>query len=80
MEIKVFGAGCSSCSQMYDNVYQAIDQMGLDIEPEFVHDIAKALDYGILQMPALVINGKAISYGRTLTVDEVKKILEENKD
>lgn len=80
MEIKVFGAGCSSCSQLYDNVYQAIEQLQLDVEPEFVHDISKGLEYGILQIPALVVNGKAISYGRTLSVDEVKKILEENKD
>lgn len=77
MNIKVFGAGCSSCNTLYNNVYEAVDEMGLDVEVNFVHDITKALEYDILQMPALVINEKVISYGKNLTVDEIKKILED---
>ena len=43
MEIKVLGGGCSSCSQMYDNARIAVDELGLDLEVEFIHDITKAL-------------------------------------
>ena len=70
MEIKVLGGGCSSCSQMYDNARIAVDELGLDLEVEFIHDITKALQYEVLQMPALIIDEKAVSFGRDLSVDE----------
>ena len=73
MEIKVLGGGCSSCSQMYDNARIAVDELGLDLE--FIHDITKALQYEVLQMPALIIDEKAVSFGRDLSVDEIKEIL-----
>ena len=75
MEIKVLGGGCSSCSQMYDNARIAVDELGLDLEVEFIHDITKALQYEVLQMPALIIDEKAVSFGRDLSVDEIKEIL-----
>lgn len=75
MNIKVLGAGCSCCSQLYANVEEAVDELGLNQEIEFIHDIAKALEYEVLQMPALVINEKVISSGTDLSVPEIKKIL-----
>lgn len=42
---------------------------------EFIHDITKALQYEVLQMPALIIDEKAVSFGRDLSVDEIKEIL-----
>ena len=75
MEIKVLGGGCSSCSQMYDNARIAVDELGLDLEVEFIHDITKALQFEVLQMPALIIDEKAVSFGRDLSVDEIKEIL-----
>lgn len=75
MNIKVLGAGCSCCSQLYANVEEAVDELGLDQEIEFIHDISKALAYEVLQMPALVINEKVISSGTDLSVPEIKQIL-----
>ena len=43
MEIKVLGGGCSSCSQMYDNARIAVDELGLDLEVEFIHEIKEIL-------------------------------------
>lgn len=48
---------------------------GVDLEVEFIHDITKALQYEVLQMPALIIDEKAVSFGRDLSVDEIKEIL-----
>jgi len=76
MKIKVLGAGCSCCSQLYANVEEAIDQLGWDEDVEFIHDISKALAYEVLQMPALIIDEKVVSFGSDLSVGEIKKILE----
>ena len=35
----------------------------------------QALQYEVLQMPALIIDEKAVSFGRDLSVDEIKEIL-----
>ena len=50
MEIKVLGGGCSSCSQMYDNARIAVDELGLDLEVEFIHDIT-TVSYTHLTLP-----------------------------
>lgn len=76
MKIKVLGAGCSCCSQLYANVEEAIDQLGWDEDVEFIHDISKALAYEVLQMPALIIDEKVVSFGSDLSVGEIKEILE----
>lgn len=75
MNIKVLGAGCSCCSQLYANVEEAVDELGWDLEPEFIHDITKALDYEVLQMPALIVNERVVSTGSDLSVSRVKEIL-----
>lgn len=52
-----------------------LELVGVDLEVEFIHDITKALQYEVLQMPALIIDEKAVSFGRDLSVDEIKEIL-----
>lgn len=80
MKIKVLGAGCSCCSQLYANVEEAVELLGWDEDIEFIHDISKALEYEVLQMPALIVNEKVVSFGSDLSVSEVKRLLEANKN
>lgn len=77
IDIKVLSGGCSSCSQLYANVEQALYELHSDIQPEFVYDITEALKYEVLQMPALIIDGKVLSQGSELSVEKVKTIIEE---
>ncbi len=72
LDIKVLSGGCSCCSQLYANVEQAVSEMEIDCQPEFVYDINEALKYEVLQMPALVINEKVVSQGSELSVEKVK--------
>lgn len=77
IDIKVLSGGCSCCSQLYANAEQAIDELGIDCQPEFIYDITEALKYEVLQMPALVINEKVVSTGSELSVEKVKELIEE---
>ena len=36
--IKVLGAGCKSCHEQYENAKQAIKDMGLSVEVEYITD------------------------------------------
>ncbi len=76
LDIKVLSGGCSCCSQLYANVEQAVSEMEIDCQPEFVYDINEALKYEVLQMPALVINEKVVSQGSELSVEKVKEFIQ----
>ena len=73
--IKVLGAGCKSCHQQYENTVDAIRAMGLDLEVEYITDIEKVMGYGVMSMPAIVVNGQVVSMGKVLKVADVEKLL-----
>ncbi|MDD4096078.1 MAG: thioredoxin family protein, partial [Oscillospiraceae bacterium] len=44
-------------------------------EIEHVTDFARIAAYGVMSTPALVIDGKVVSYGKVLKTEEVVRIL-----
>lgn len=73
--VKVLGAGCKSCHELYENTKTAAKNAGLDVEVEYVTDMEKIMAYGAMSMPALVVNEKVVSVGRVLKPVEVEKLL-----
>ena len=73
--VKVLGAGCKSCHEQYENAQQAVKAMGLDLEVEYVTDMEKVMEYGVMSMPALVVNEKVVAYGKVLKPAEVEALL-----
>ena len=49
----------------------------MDEDVEHVTDFARIAQYGVMSTPALVIDGKVVSYGKVLKTDEIVKILKE---
>ncbi|MDO5123804.1 MAG: thioredoxin family protein [Eubacteriales bacterium] len=73
--VKVLGAGCKSCHMLYENVKQAVKDMGLSAEVEYVTDMQKIMEYGVMSMPALVVNEKVVAMGKVLREDEIMTLL-----
>ena len=73
--IKVLGAGCKSCHEQYENVKKAAAEMGISAQIEYITDMEKVMSYGVMSMPAIVVNEKVVSMGRVLKAAEVKKLL-----
>lgn len=73
--IKVLGAGCKSCHEQYENVKTAVKNLSLDIAVEYITDMQKVMEYGVMSMPAIVVNEKVVSMGKVLKVAEVEKLL-----
>lgn len=73
--IKVLGAGCKSCHQMYENTKQAVQNAGLDVEIEYITDIEKVMQYGAMSMPVLVVNEKIVSVGKVLKSKEIGELI-----
>ena len=73
--IKVLGAGCKSCHELYENAKEAVKAMGLSVEVEYITDMQKVMEYGVMSMPALVVNEKVVSMGKVLKAADVEKLL-----
>ena len=77
--IKVLGTGCKSCHKQYENVKQAVKDMGLPVEVKYITDMQKIMEYGVMSMPAIIINDKIAAMGKVLKVSEVINLLSGRK-
>lgn len=75
--VKVLGAGCKSCHELYENTRSAVQALGLSVEVEYVTDMQKIAAFGVISMPAIVVNDRVVSAGRVLRAAEVEKLLRE---
>ena len=72
--IKVLGAGCKSCHEQFENAKKAVEELGLSVEVEYVTDMEKIMAYGVMSMPAIVVNEQVVSMGKVLKSAEVIKL------
>lgn len=76
ISVKVLGSGCAKCNQLEAATKEALQQLGIDTTIDHVTDFSQIAAYGVMTTPALVIDGKVVSYGKVLKTDEVIKILQ----
>ena len=74
--VKILGSGCAKCNQLEEATKAALEQLGMDTTIEHITDFARIASYGVMTTPALVIDGKVVSYGKVLKAEEVVKILQ----
>lgn len=49
--------------------------MNLDAKIEYITDMEKVMSYGVMSMPAIVVNEKVVSMGKVLKEVQVKELL-----
>lgn len=74
--VKVLGSGCAKCNQLEAATKEALQQLGMDTAIDHVTDFSQIAAYGVMSTPALVVDGKVVSYGKVLKTEEVVKILQ----
>lgn len=74
--IKVLGSGCKNCHTLYENTNEAVAALNLNVEVEYVTDMHRIMEYGVMSMPALVINEQVVSTGRVLKTADIEKLLD----
>ena len=74
--IKVLGGGCAKCNALEDAVRAALTELGMDTSIDHVTDFAEIASYGVMTTPALVVDGKVVSYGKVLKKEEAKTIIQ----
>jgi len=74
--VKILGSGCAKCNQLEAATKAALEQLGMDAAIDHVTDFSQIAAYGVMTTPALVVDGKVVSYGKVLKTEEVAKILQ----
>lgn len=74
--VKVLGSGCAKCNQLEAATKEALEKLGMDTTIDHVTDFGQIAAYGVMTTPALVVDGKVVSYGKVLKAEEIIKILE----
>lgn len=74
--IKVLGSGCSKCNALEHTVREALAELGMAAEIDHVTDFAQIAAYGVMTTPALLVDGRVVSYGKVLKKDEAKALIQ----
>ncbi len=74
----VLGACCKKSSETFENTKKAVSELGFSDEVVNIGDAMEIVNYGVMQTPAIVIEGKVVSYGKVLSVDKIKELIEKS--
>ena len=75
MEIKVLGTGCSKCKATFETVNKVVKENNINATVTKVEDIMEIMKYNVMNMPAIVIDGKVVLSGKTPSEKEIKNLL-----
>ncbi|HMN11351.1 MAG TPA: thioredoxin family protein [Bellilinea sp.] len=66
LTVKILGTGCPSCRHLEAETRLALDMMETPIAYEMVKitDFMEIVNYGVLSVPALIMNDRLLSTGR----------------
>ena len=78
MKIQVLGVGCDKCDTLYERVTEAAENLGIAAEIEKVEDLMEIVKLGVLEAPALAVDGKVLLRGRVPKTKELEKLLQKN--
>lgn len=73
---KILGTGCPNCDVLDRNIVQALEELGIDDGLQKISDITKIAAYGVMSVPAFVVDDKVLSVGKVLSVAEIKRLIQ----
>ena len=76
MKIIVYGTGCKSCKTLYENVLKTVKDNAINAEVVYETNLRTIIEKGIMQMPALEVDGQIKSAGRVLKEKDLLLLLQ----
>ena len=75
MNIKILGTGCARCHALGKAVREVVNRLQVDATVEEVKDIKEILEYPILTVPGLVIDGQVVCFGQVPKAGDIEKMI-----
>jgi small redox-active disulfide protein 2 len=75
VHIEVLGPGCARCQTLYENTKAAVDELGIDARVEKIDDVTVMVMRGVMESPALMVNGKLVLAGHLATPHRLGEII-----
>lgn len=75
MKIQVLGSGCPTCKKLFELTKQAVEELDLKIEVEYITDIQIIVEMGVMSSPVLAIDGKPAITGFLPDVEKIKETI-----
>lgn len=76
MKIQVLGSGCPTCKKLLEVAKKAVQELNIDTEVEYVTDVSKIVEMGVMTSPVLAVDGKPVLTGGGKSVEEIKNVLQ----
>jgi small redox-active disulfide protein 2 len=80
LEIRVLGQGCAQCDRLEQELMAVMAETGIAAGVDHVRDVKEIRKYGVLGMPALIINGKVKAVGSVPPRSKIIEWLKEAKN
>lgn len=77
-KIEVLGSGCPTCEKLYKITEQAVSELGMAVKVDYVKDIQRIVQMGLMQSPVLAVNGKPALVGFSPDIEKIKKAIQDN--
>jgi len=75
MKIQVLGSGCPTCKKLFELTKKAVEELGLKTEVEYITDIQKIIEMGVMQSPVLAIDDKPVMVSFVPDIEKIKEIV-----
>lgn len=79
MKIEVLGSGCPTCKKLFELTKQAVEQLELNEKVEYITDVQKMIEMGVMSSPVLAIDGRPVMVGAVPSIEKIKEIIKDNK-
>ena len=77
MKIQVLGSGCATCHKLFELTKKAVAELGLDIQVEYITDVSKIVEMGVMSSPVLAIDGEPVLTGFIPDIKKIKSLIQE---
>lgn len=78
MKIEVVGSGCPTCRNLHEITRRAAKEIGPEAEVIYLSERAgmtRLLELGLMQSPALVVDGKIAMVGYSPSIQKIKNAI-----
>jgi small redox-active disulfide protein 2 len=80
MKIQVLGSGCANCKRLYEMTKEVVQDKELKMEVEYITDISKIIEMGVMQTPVVAVDGTPVIVGVPTKEDLIDAIVSLKSD